>query len=185
VITGAHGVRGQVRIKSFTERPEDVAAYGEVGDEAGARLWRLRAVGRTGKGHVLAAIEGIADRDAAAALKGERLYVPRARLPRPEEDEYYHADLIGLEARLEDGELLGTVRAVYDFGAGDVLEVVGAGAGVSGKGVVMVPFTRAAVPKVDPDAGWLVVVPPPGLLEPGEAEPSGGTDGGDNGGDAP
>jgi len=166
IITGAQGVRGAVRIKSFTAVPEDVAAYGPVADEAGQRAFALRPVGRA-KGVVIATIAGVADRDAAERLKGVRLYVARDKLPAPGEEEYYHADLIGLAAVLRDGTPLGRVRAVHEYGAGDSLEVA------SESGVtVMVPFTRAAVPEVDLAAGRLVIEPLDGLLDnrPVEAE---------------
>jgi 16S rRNA processing protein RimM len=166
IITGAQGVRGAVRIKSFTAVPEDVAVYGPVADEAGQRAFVLRPVGRA-KGVVIATIAGVADRDAAERLKGVRLYVARDKLPAPGEEEYYHADLIGLAAVLRDGTPLGRVRAVHEYGAGDSLEVA------SESGVtVMVPFTRAAVPEVDLAAGRLVIEPLDGLLDnrPVEAE---------------
>jgi len=159
VVTGAQGVRGAVRIKSFTARPEDVAAYGPVADETGERSFALRAVGRA-KGVVIATIAGVVDRDAAERLKGVRLYVARDRLPAPGAEEYYHADLIGLAAVLRDGTALGRVRAVHEYGAGDSLEVARADGGT-----VMVPFTRAVVPEVDLAAGRLVIDPPDGLFD--------------------
>jgi 16S rRNA processing protein RimM len=160
IITGPHGVRGLVRIKSFTAAPEGVAAYGPLEDEAGTRSVTLELTGAV-KGVVLARIDGVEDRDAAERLKGMRLYLPRAALPEPEAEEYYHADLIGLAVELEDGTAFGRVRAVLEFGAGDSIEIERAVGGV-----VIVPFTRAAVPVVDIAAGRLVVVPPAGLLEP-------------------
>jgi 16S rRNA processing protein RimM len=160
VITGAHGVRGAVRVKSFTADPADVASYGPLADEQGAREFRLQLVG-TAKGVVIAKIAGIEDRDLAEGLRGLRLYLPRTALPPTGEDEYYHADLIGLDAMLGDGTPLGRVHAVHDFGAGDTLEIVRP-AGPP----VMVPFTRAVVPIVDTEAGRLVIEPPPGLIEP-------------------
>jgi 16S rRNA processing protein RimM len=164
VITGAQGVRGAVRLKSFTAEPESIADYGPLQDERGERRFALRLVG-SAKGVLIAMITGIDDRDRAAALRGLRLYLPRSALPPPEEEEYYHADLIGLEAALSDGTVLGTVRAVHDFGAGDMLEIE------RSKGPpVMVPFTRAVVPVVDLEAGRLVVDPPPGLLDPGKQD---------------
>src|SRR3954451_19001699 len=165
VVTGAHGVRGAVRLKSFTAEPEDVAAYGPLQDERGERHFALRLIG-SGKGVLIAAISGIEDRDRAEALRGLRLYLPRSALPPLEEEEYYHADLIGLEAVLADGISIGTVRAVHDFGAGDTLEIERVEAQP-----VMVPFTRSVVPVVDLDAGRLVVDPPPGLLEPSKEDP--------------
>jgi len=138
VITGVHGIKGWVRVKSFTAEPEAIADYGPLSDESGARHFELDLVG-AGKGVVLARIKGVEDRNAAERLKGLRLYVHRADLPPPEDDEFYEADLIGLAAMLEDGSRFGTVRAVNDFGAGASLEIEDA----AGKTVV-VPFTGAA-----------------------------------------
>jgi 16S rRNA processing protein RimM len=153
-----------VRIKSFTAEPAAIAAYGPLEDEAGKRRFAIEIVGH-GKSVLLARVEGIADRDAAERLKGIRLYVARAALPPPGEEEYYHADLLGLAVELDDGTPLGRVKAVHDFGAGDSLEVER-----PGKAPVMVPFTRAAVPVVDLAHGRLVVSPLPGLLA--EAPPN-------------
>ena len=158
VITGAHGVHGAVRIKSFTAEPEAVASYGPLEDERGQRQFALRLIGDA-KGVLIARIPGIEDRDKAEALRGMRLYVPRAALPPTGEDEFYHADLLGLEAVLADGTIIGRVRAVHDFGAGDTLELVRP----QGQ-PVMVPFTRAIVPVVDIAGGRLVIDAPPGLL---------------------
>jgi len=163
VVTGPHGVQGAVRIKSFTEAPEDVARYGPLGDESGDRRFELRLIG-AGKGVVLARLSGVDDRNQAEALRGQRLYLARAALPQPEAEEYYHADLIGLEAVLGDGTPVGRVRAIHDFGAGDTLELERPGAPP-----VMVPFTRAVVPRIELAAGRLVLDPPPGLLDGGAA----------------
>ena len=159
VVTGPHGVQGAVRIKSFTEIPEDVAGYGPLEDETGRRQFDLHLCG-VAKGVLIARLPGIEDRDQAEALRGLRLYLPRSALPQPEAEEYYHADLIGLDAVLEDGTRVGRVRAIYDFGAGDTLELVRDGAPP-----VLVPFTRAVVPIVAPAEGRLVLDPPPGLLD--------------------
>jgi 16S rRNA processing protein RimM len=159
VITGAHGVKGLVRVKSFTAEPTAVAAYGPLEDERGERCFEPEVVGAA-KGVLLVRLPGVTDRDAAEALKGVRLYLRREALPEPEEDEYYHADLLGLAVALADGAPWGRVKAVHDFGAGASLEVErpqGA--------TVLVPFTRAAVPVVDIAGGRLVVVPPEGLLD--------------------
>jgi 16S rRNA processing protein RimM len=158
-VAGAHGVRGAVRIKSFTAEPEGVARYGPVEDESGTRRFEIRLVG-TAKGVVLVQLSGIDDRDQAEALRGLRLYLPRDALPMPADDEYYHADLIGLDAVLAQGVPLGRVHAVHDFGAGDCLEI----ARPQGQPVV-VPFTRAVVPVVDIAGGRVVIDPPPGLLD--------------------
>jgi 16S rRNA processing protein RimM len=165
VVAGARGLKGEVRIRSFTEDPANLAAYGPVWDKAGERSFRLRVTGRS-KGQILAVVEGIADRNGAEALKGQELYVPRAALPEPEDEEYYHADLLGLRAELAEGssgtgEFLGRVRAVHDFGAGSMIEVDGGPAGA-----LIVPFTRVAVPLVDIAGGRIVIVPLPGLLGP-------------------
>ena len=161
VMVGAHGVRGLVKVKSFTEVAEDVAAYGPVSDEAGKRHWSLECVGRA-KGVVLARVTGVSDRDQAQALHGTRLYVARSALSALDEEEtFYHADLIGLRAEDADGRPLGRVQAVENFGAGDLLEIVD-----EESKSVMLPFTKAAVPKVDLAAGRLVVVPPEELVVP-------------------
>jgi 16S rRNA processing protein RimM len=162
VITGAQGVRGAVRIKSFTEIPEDVAVYGPVENEAGDRRFEFRLLGAA-KGVLIAEVSGVEDRNQAERLRGLRLYLPRAALPETETDEFYHADLIGLEAVLDDGTPIGRVRAVHDFGAGDTLELER-----PGSASVLVPFTRAVVPIVEPAEGRLVLDPPPGLLDDGE-----------------
>lgn len=164
-IAGARGLNGDVWVKSFTAAPEDVAAYGPVSDAAGVRRFKLNVVGH-GAGGVIARIDGIADRTAAEAVKGTELFVERAALPAPAEDEFYFADLIGLMAERADEQdeaasPLGRVEAVHDFGAGAVLEVV-----LAQGGVAMVPFTREAVPAVDLARGRLLIAPLPGLLAP-------------------
>jgi len=159
VITGAQGLRGAVRIKSFTADPADIDAYGPVSDESGKRTFELKAIGQS-KGVVVVTLAGVTDRNAAEALKGLQLFVSRDRLPPAEDEEYYHADLLGLAAELVGGEPLGRITAVYDFGAGDAIEVTQAGGAV-----VMVPFTKAAVPTVDLAAGKVVIDPPAGLFD--------------------
>ncbi len=166
VITGAHGVRGLVRVKSFTAKADGITAYGALEDERGERSFALERVGAA-KGVLIMRLDGVADRDAAERLKGVRLYLPRAALPEPGEEEYYHADLVGLAAMLKDGSALGRVKAVHAHGAGDSLEVERP----DGR-TVIVPFTTAVVPVVDIEGGRLVVDPPEGLLDnrPVEAE---------------
>jgi 16S rRNA processing protein RimM len=159
IVTGPHGVHGAVRIKSFTEAPEDVARYGPVEDESGSRRFDVSLRGAA-KGVLIARLSGIEDRDQADGVRGLRLYLGRAALPQTEPEEYYHADLLGLEAVLADGTPVGQVRAIYDFGAGDTLELARPGAPP-----VLVPFTRAIVPVVEPAQGRLVLEPPPGLLD--------------------
>jgi 16S rRNA processing protein RimM len=167
VIIGAHGVKGEVRVKSFTAEPAAIAAYGPLEGEEGGRRFALALRGQV-KGVLIARLEGVQDRSAAERLKGTRLYLPRAALPAPGEDEVYHADLVGLAVELTDGSALGRVRAIHDFGAGHSLEVE-----KPGGGVVLVPFTATVVPVVDLRSGRVVVDPPAGLLDnrPVEAEP--------------
>jgi len=172
IMVGAHGVRGLVKVKSFTEDPRDVAAYGPVSDEAGRQAWHLEVTGPApGKSSdvLLVRIAGVQDRDAAQALHGTRLYVAREALPAlAEEETFYHADLIGLAVEDPAGRALGTVTAVENHGAGDLLEIAGPG-GES----LLLPFTRAVVPQVDLAAGRLVAVPPDEIVvQPGE-EPEG------------
>jgi len=169
VVVGVHGVRGTLRIKAFTEVPENVAAYGPVTDSSGARRLVLSVHGLH-KGTVLATAEGIADRETALALKDLRLYVPRAALPEMEAPEtFYHADLIGLRVMDTQGRDLGEVVAVQDFGAGDLLELRQADGGER-----LLPFTRAVVPEVDLAGGRLVADPPP---ETDDAAEDGGSHG--------
>ena len=155
VVVGAQGIQGAVRIKPFTDRPEAIAAYGPVTDEQGARRFEVKVLGQA-RGVVTAELSGVKDRNAAEALKGLRLYVPRAALPEPEAEEFYHADLIGLAAERADGTPVGRVAAVLDHGAGTYLEI----APEDGGRPLIVPFTRAAVPVVDLAAGRLVIEPP-------------------------
>ena len=142
-IAGAHGIRGEVLIKTFTERPEDIAAYGPL-DDGGGRTFTIEAVRVTGKG-VVARLAGIRDRNAAEALKGAPLYVDRGRLPAPAEGEFYHADLIGLAAVDAEGRPTGEVVGVHNHGAGDILEVRLTETGKT----ELIAFTDTFVPEVD------------------------------------
>ncbi|MQA67178.1 MAG: ribosome maturation factor RimM [Alphaproteobacteria bacterium] len=158
VVGRAHGVRGQVHIRSYTARPEDIVAYGPVETADGRRL--EIAVVAVNKTDVTARISGVTDRNGAEALRGQELFVVRAALPETAADEYYHHDLVGLRAESVAGKALGRVTAVEDFGAGPVLELER----VDGRGVYM-PFTADAVVKVDVAAGRITLDPPPGLLD--------------------
>ncbi|MGY9054876.1 MAG: ribosome maturation factor RimM [Alphaproteobacteria bacterium] len=161
-VAAAHGVRGLVRLKPFTENPEDCLAYGPLSNADGSRIFKFEALGMH-KDQVLIRMDGVADRNAAEALRGTRLYVLREALPEPEEEEFYHADLIGLSAVLVDGAELGKIMAVYDFGAGDTLEVKGADK------PLLIPFTREIVPEIDLAGGRVVINPLEGLLDDGSA----------------
>jgi 16S rRNA processing protein RimM len=153
-IGGAHGLRGEVKLKSFTADPMAVSDYGPLTTEDGSATFEIEAV-RPAKGHLIARFRGIADRDAAERLANVRLFVPRERLPPLAADEFYHADLIGLSAVTAEGTEIGTVVAVHDFGAGDIVELLPLGGGTT----IMVPFTPAFVPSVDIANRRIVVVP--------------------------
>jgi 16S rRNA processing protein RimM len=157
-----HGVRGLVRVRSFTAEPEDLTAYGPLSDQAGVHRFVLEMLSPD-----LARIEGVNDRDQAAKLTGTKLYVPREALPPPEDDEeYYLSDLEGMAAVTAEGLALGRVRAVEDHGAGAFLVL-------EGPPERLVPFTRAAVPEVDTKARRITVLLPAEILveqQPGDTE---------------
>jgi len=170
----AHGIRGEVRLYSFTSDPAAIANYGPLEAENG-RVFEIKSL-RPAKDHFVATLAGIGDRNAAERLANIKLYVPRERLPEPEQaDEFYHADLIGLAVVDRAGERLGTVIAVHNFGAGDLIEV----RPDAGGNTQLVQFDETNVPAVDLAAGRIVVDPPEGTFAPsplvgegGEAKPS-------------
>ncbi len=148
----AHGVRGEVKLWSFTADPAAVADYGPF-ETADGRVVEIEAL-RPAKEFFVARLKGVADRNAAERLRNAELFVPRERLPAPEDsDEFYHADLIGLAVVDAGGAALGTVRARHNFGAGDLIEVRRA----DSRDTVMLPFTQAAVPEIDVAGGRIVV----------------------------
>ncbi len=157
-IAGSFGVRGEARIKSFCADPAAIADYAPLTLEDG-RSFDLQ-ITRPVKGGYAARLTGIASKEAADALRGQRLHAPRERLPSLPDDEFYHADLIGLAVVDTGGKPLGRVHEIHDHGAGDVLEVTGPGL----KGGAMLPFTRAVVPTVDLAAGRLIVDAPEGIF---------------------
>lgn len=165
IVSGVRGLAGELRIRTFTENPEDIAAYGPLTDEAAERRFDIVSV-TPAKDGVVARIAGINDRAAAEALKGMRLYVDRAALPRPEAESWYHCELIGLEVAGLDGVKLGRVEAVQNYGAGDLLEIAFAGRRVT----ELVPFTKAFVPGVDLATGRITVALPENFFAPGERE---------------
>ena len=148
----AHGTRGEVRIKSFTADPMAVIGYGVLETEDGTATFEIESL-RPAKSHWVAQLRGVRDRNAAERLANVKLFMPRDRLPAAETDEFYHADLIGLAAVTTDGRALGTVVAIHDFGAGDILELRPPVGGTT----IMLPFTEAFVPAVD-IAGRRIVV---------------------------
>jgi 16S rRNA processing protein RimM len=151
-IAGAFGVSGEVRLKSFCSEPTDIAAYGPLTSEDGARTFHITLT-RPVSGGLGARIAGITTKEAADALRGISLFVPRDRLPGLPDDEYYHADLIGLAAHDTGGALLGKVTAVHNHGAGDIIEI----SPIDHKSALLLPFTRAIVPNVDLTARLMVV----------------------------
>ncbi len=162
-VAAPHGVRGALRLRCFTADPASVAAYGPLHDRDGTELFAVRVIGRA-KGGVIVAAAGVTSREQAEALRGRELFVPRAALPAPGEDEFYYADLIGLAVLDPEGRPLGRVSAVTNHGAGDVIEIARPGAPP-----LLVPFTHAAVPQVDLAGGRIVVAPPVELRWEGEA----------------
>lgn len=148
----AHGVRGEVKLWSFTADPAAVAGYGPF-ETADGRVVEIEAL-RPAKEFFVARLKGVADRDAAERLRNAELFVPRERLPAPaDSDEFYHADLIGLAVVDASGAALGSVVALHNFGAGDIIEVRRA----ESRDTVMLPFTQAAVPEIDVAGGRIVV----------------------------
>ena len=152
-IAGAFGVRGEVWLKSFTADPRAIADYGPLSSEDGRQTFTL-SLTRPVTGGFGARLSGVTTREQAEALKGITLWVARSALPSLPDDEFYHADLIGLAVFDPGGAPLGQVRAIHDHGAGDILEVAGP------QGVLLLPFTRAVVPTVDIAAGRIVADPP-------------------------
>jgi 16S rRNA processing protein RimM len=153
-IGAAHGVRGEVRLWTFTADPMAITHYGPLETEDGKRSFEIETV-RPARAHLVARFKGVDDRSAAERLTNVKLFVPRERSPRTEADEYYHADLIGLRAEDEDGNEIGAVIAVHNFGAGDILEIQP----LSG-GAMMLPFIETVVPEVDIKGGRIVIVLP-------------------------
>lgn len=151
-IAGAFGVQGEVRLKSFCTEPGDIATYGPLTSEDGRRSFTVRLT-RPVAGGLGARLSGVQTREDAEALRGTTLWADRAALPNLPDDEFYHADLIGMEVVDTGGVVLGRVRAIYDHGAGDILEI-------TGKGQIMLPFTRKFVPTVDIKARRIIADPP-------------------------
>lgn len=165
-IGAAQGLKGEVRLRSYTATPADVAAYGPLQDETGAKQIEIERVRVTPKA-LIARIKSVSTREAAEALTGTKLYLPRARLPEHAADEWYVADLVGLEAVGKDGAVLGSVVAVHNFGASDIVEVALSNGGEN----LLVAFTEETVPEVDIENGRLTLVPPKELEDQPENDP--------------
>ncbi|ODR96032.1 hypothetical protein AUC69_02095 [Methyloceanibacter superfactus] len=162
-IGAAQGLKGEVRLRSYTQAPADIAGYGPLEDESGARSIEIERVRVTPKA-VIARIKGVTTREAAEALTRTKLYLPRAKMPAaeaPGADEWYVADLVGLKAVSPQGDEIGTVVAIHNFGASDIVEVSSAAGGEN----LLVAFTETTVPEVDIEGGRLVLVPPEELAE--------------------
>lgn len=154
VVTGAHGVRGNLRVKSFTADPADLTAYGPLTDASGQTRYDLKITGVV-KGQLIGVLSDCRDRNKAESLRGLEFYLERNLLPETDDDEFYHADLIGLDAVDGNGAALGSIRAVFDFGSGDMLEVV------QGDGkVTLYSFTTEIVPSIDFEGGTVTILPP-------------------------
>jgi 16S rRNA processing protein RimM len=161
-ITGAHGIRGEVKLRSFTADPAAIAAYSPLETAKGAKIEIAKL--RPQKDGFIAILKGVTDRNAAEALRGTELFVPRERLPEPEEDEVYVHDLIGLPVFLADGSRLGEIVEVADYGAGDLIDVKVEGR----KDTVLIPFASQYV--LEADGSKVVVDLPEGYLD-AEAQP--------------
>ena len=167
-IAGAHGIRGDVLVRTFTGEPAAIASYGPLTDATGTKSFKLRVVRITDKG-IVARVEGVNDRNGAEAIRSQELYVDRAKLPAPAEAEYYHADLIGLTAVTPQGQDIGRVIAIQNFGAGDLVEIQLSAT----KSTDLIPFTNANVPNIDLAGGRMTIIPP---VMVGDPEPASGSD---------
>jgi len=164
VVGGAHGIKGEVRIKSFTEDPTDIKAYGPLFDAKGNK-YTIRTA-RIQKNVVVVTINEIADRNGAELLNGTELFVDRSALPEDDEDEFYQSDIVGMAVESVDGVAIGTVIAFHDFGAGEVIEIK-----PERGSSVMIPFSEAAVPDIDVERRVMIVEPlAAGLVSDPEAE---------------
>ena len=155
-VGAAHGIKGELRLISFTQDPKAIGSYGPLFDESGTRRFEIEVLRPVKDNIFVARLSGIATRDAAEALNNLDLYLPRAALPMAAEDEFYHSDLIGLRAVDGAGAEIGRVLNVLNFGGGDILEIALA----DGSETVLLPFTKACVPTIDLPAKRLVVMPP-------------------------
>ena len=171
-IGAAHGVRGAVKLWTFTEDPFAIKRYGPLLSKDGKRQFEV-ATAREARDHLVATFKGVATRDEAERLNGIELYVPREKLPATDADEYYHTDLIGLAAVTTDGDALGHVLAIHNFGAGDIIEIA------PPKGTtLLLPFSNAVVPEVDLAGGRVVIALPQEIEgeEPSSGRPGEGRD---------
>ncbi len=152
-IIDAHGIKGEVKLLSFSENPDFFKTNPELSNASGTKKFSVKITGRV-KDSLIAVIDGITDRNAAELLKNTELYIPASALPAPAEGEYYHSDLIGLEARLESGKKYGIITAIDNFGAGDILEIT-----ATNDETIMLPLDEPWVSEIDLEKGFVVVIP--------------------------
>ncbi len=164
MIAGAHGIRGQVRLRSFTDDPEAIFDYKPLMNEDDTREFKIEFKG-VNKDCYITEIAGVKTRNESEALRGAKLYFERTKLPRPKKGQYYEADLIGLLAKDGQGKEYGKILGTHDYGAGPFLEI-----GASKKDSFMLPFTNACVPEVDVAAGFALIAPPDGWLDKEDEE---------------
>ncbi|HSZ74093.1 MAG TPA: ribosome maturation factor RimM [Rhizomicrobium sp.] len=162
VVTGAHGLKGEVRVKTFTETPDGLGAYGPLRGSDG-RVFTVADSRVVKAGEAVVRFEGVGTREQAEALKGVELHITREALPETDEEEFYHADLIGLRAEDEAGRAIGAIRAIHNFGAGDVIEIAR-----EDGGNVLLPFTKRNVPIVEDTR--IVIATPEDFEEKGNVE---------------
>jgi 16S rRNA processing protein RimM len=156
VFGAPQGVRGDVRVKSFTADPKAIGAYGALTDKAGARVFAFESLRALADETFVARVKGVTSREDAQALNGVELYARREQLPPPGEDEFYYDDLVGLDAATREGSTLGRVVALSNFGAGDILEIAPEGGGET----LLLPFTKAVAVEIDFSARRIVIEPP-------------------------
>jgi 16S rRNA processing protein RimM len=164
-VAGAFGVRGEVRLSAYTADPMALKTYRDLLREDGSPGLTVQTA-RPVKDGVICRVAELDSKEAADALRGTRLYVPRSLLPEPDEDEYYLADLIGMLAKLETGEVAGRIKAVHDFGAGDILEIDPG----NGRATFLQPFTLAGAPEVNLSGGFVTIVRLPEVNGDAETE---------------
>ena len=152
VITSVNGVKGYVKIRSFTADPSDLSKFKRVYDQNGNKSYNISIVAEK-KGYVIAGIDGIKNRNEAEELRNTRLFINRSELQEPANDEYYHADLVGIEAKYEDGTPAGIVKEVVNFGAGDILEIYS----LSSEKIMYYPFNKQFIPEVNLSKGYVVL----------------------------
>jgi len=164
VFGAPHGVRGEIRVKSYATDPASLGAYGALTDATRGRAFVFERLRPLKDDMAVATIRGVATREGAEALNGVEIFARRSQLPPPAEDEFYWTDLIGLEAVTAEGAALGRVAALSNYGAGDILEIAPEGGGER----LLLPFTRAVVPEIDFASGRMTIEPPQDSTLPGE-----------------